>query len=353
MSTYTQKQFIAEAKSGMIHKCYYIYGTDTAEVIKTSNLLLEYILGKDYQTYVQKYNGNSAAFDLSELSDKVQMYPFGCEYNCILVNDWNCEKRKADENKKIQDIIKNDLSKPSVLIFNVTGFDVCDGKTKPSAKNKKLIDLIDKNGAVALCNIKTEAELSRDIVSYVKSKKCTISSGNAARIAHDCLCQSELIYNELDKVCSYVVSGEITGEVIDKLVTKQESMKIYAFAAALISANTERIMHDYRVLCDEMEIEQILFYLSDTFITWYRARAASIVGVNASQVQSDFGYRFAFIVTNAFRDSKRFSLDVLRKCIIILKNTQKKINTSSKINKNIAVEQALVKIISVMKGVRR
>ena len=41
------------------------------------------------------------SIDMNELSDSINMYPFGCQYNCIVINDWNCEKKKADENDKL------------------------------------------------------------------------------------------------------------------------------------------------------------------------------------------------------------------------------------------------------------
>ena len=90
--------------------------------------------------------------------------------------------------------------------------------------------------------------------------------------------------------------------------------------------------------------------LSDTFILWYRAKSAIDSGISPQQVQSDFGYRFSFQVTNAFRDCRKFSSKVLKKCIIILRDTQKRLNSMSKINKNAEVELALVKIIKIMKG---
>lgn len=350
MSTYNQKQLIAEAKSGMVQKIYFIYGNDVSLVIQSTNFLLEKILGKEYDLYLQRIDGSSAAFDFSSFSDQLQMYPFGCSFNCILINDWNSEKRKADENKKMLEILKNDLNDTSVVIFNITGFDICDGKAKPAAKHKKLIDFAEKNGAVAVCNTKSESELAREIVSYVKKKGCSISSANAVRIAQECLCQSDSVRNETDKLCSYTGSGEITSETISMLVTKQESMKIYALSNAILLGNTAQVIHNFNILIDEMEPEQIMYMLSDSFISWYRARTALINRINPSEMQSDFGYRFTFAVNNAFRDCRRFSVTVLRKCIILLFDAQKKINSMSRINKNIIIEQTLIEIMQIMKG---
>jgi DNA polymerase-3 subunit delta len=349
MSTYFQKQFLAEAKSGVVHKIYYLYGNDTEMVLKTTNILLSCILGKEYDQYIQKYDASNISFDMNGFSDQIQMYPFGCQYNCIVINDYNCEKRKADENKKILEILKNDLNETSVVVFYATGFDVCDGKNKPTAKNKKLIDYIEKNGAVVVCNIKTEAELSKDIIAYVKKKKCTISNANAVNIAQYCLCQTSFVYNELDKLCAYVSEGEITSEVINKLVVRQENMKIYALANSIQMLNTAQAVRNYHILAEEMETEQILYSLTDTFMTWYRARTGTLSNVTASQMQSDFDYRFSFIVTNAFRECRKFTVSALRKSIIILRDTQKKINSTSKIDKNIVLEQAIISVMRTMK----
>lgn len=349
MSSVNQKQFLNELNSGMVYKIYYFYGNDTAQVLNSTNALIKKIMGDSGNDFVKKYDGTSSV-DINELSDSINMYPFGCQYNCIVINDWNCEKKKADENDKLLKTLKNDLNDTTVLIFNATGFDVCDGKTKPTAKNKKLIDFADKNGVSVVCNIKDAYEMSADIMEYAKSKNCSISRKNAELVATDCLCQSDSVYNEMDKLCTYTLKGEIKQSTIEKLVTKQENMKIYALTNAINSGNENQIMHNYNVLKDELETEQILFMLSDTFILWYRAKSAIDSGISPQQVQSDFGYRFSFQVTNAFRDCRKFSSKVLKKCIIILRDTQKRLNSMSKINKNAEVELALVKIIKIMKG---
>lgn len=349
MSSIIQKQFLSETKSGMVYKIYYIYGNDTAQVIKTTNFLTESLIGKENDNFIRRYDGTQN-IDLNELSDAINMYPFGCPYNCIIINDWNCEKKKADENKKLLDVLKKSINETSVVIFNATGFDVCEGKSKPSAKNKKLIEFADKNGVSVICNIKTASEISVDIINYAKSKNCLISKKDAVYVAENCLFQTDSVYNEMNKLCSYTMEGEITRNIIDKLVTKQENMKIYALSNALSSGNENQIMHSYYVLKDELETEQILFLLSDTFITWYRAKTAISENITPQQMQSDFNYRFSFAVTNAFRDCRNLSTDTLKKCLIILRDTQKRLNSMNKLNRQTEVEIALIRIIKEMKG---
>jgi hypothetical protein len=108
-------------------------------------------------------------------------------------------------------------------------------------------------------------------------------------------------------------------------------------------------VRNYHILAEEMETEQILYSLTDTFMTWYRARTGTLSNVTASQMQSDFDYRFSFIVTNAFRECRKFTVSALRKSIIILRDTQKKINSTSKIDKNIVLEQAIISVMRTMK----
>ena len=349
MGTIYFSQFIKNIKTEKIKPVYYIYGSDIAMVREASKVLIKKIMGDN--NYIQKYDGNSN-IDFSILSDEIQMFPMSSKYNCILINDWNAEKKKADENKKMNSIIRNDLNDTSVIIFNITGFDVCDGRTKPTAKNQNLISLIEKNGTVIICNIKSEKETAYDIIEYCNQKGCSISQKNAVIVAQYCLCLTDNIKNELDKICSYVVKGEIKSEIIEKLITKQENMKIYALTDSIIKGNTASVLHDYNILSSEMEVEQILYTLSDTFINWYRARTASIYRITDSEIQEDFDYKtwgkgLSFIVTNASRDCRNFSVTYLRKSIKMLCDAQLKINSNANINKNATIEETLIKIMTL------
>ena len=225
-------------KSGDIKNRYYFYGKDIVATQKLTKLLLKKIVKSTTDGY-SKLDGEK--LNLSELSDMAEMYPMFTEYNCILINDLNAENLVADDLKRLLKIIE-DIPPTTVIIFNITGFDLKAGKRTVSAKNKKLIDLITKIGVVCEAVFKTGTELTKAIVDRVAKEGCTISKSNAEEIAELCLCDSMLIKNELDKLCAYANGSEITKEMIGMLVSKQLDSNAFALAKSVVSLRTSESM---------------------------------------------------------------------------------------------------------------
>ena len=138
----------AKLKKGEIDNIYYIFGENVPEVDKLTKLIIKTAIGDSEDIALTTLEGRY--LDFSELSDMVQMMPMMSEYNCILINDYNCERPrepmagyKADDlNKKLLDAIK-EIPPQTVVIFNVTGFEIAvkrDYKTQKNTikdKNKK------------------------------------------------------------------------------------------------------------------------------------------------------------------------------------------------------------------------
>ena len=66
-----------------------------------------------------------------------EMYPMLTEYNCILINDLNADSLVGDDLNRLLKIIE-ELPPTTIIIFNITGFDLKTGKRTVSAKIKSL-----------------------------------------------------------------------------------------------------------------------------------------------------------------------------------------------------------------------
>jgi DNA polymerase-3 subunit delta len=288
----------------------------------------------------------------------IQMMPMMSDYNCILINDYNCEKprenmaglKAEDINKKLIDAIK-DIPPHTVVIFNVTGFEIAvktDYKAKRTFikdKNKKLADFAEKNGILVECPVKTEGEFAKDIAASVSARGSLISLENARELAEMCQYDTLTVRNEIDKLCSYAGKNEITREILHNLVHKQSDATIFKLADAVAAMN-KRLAYEAldELMQDKNNRSAVLASISASFIDMYRSACARKKGKQINDVKEDFSYLFDFKVKNAFRDSSRMSIKRLRKCISILRDTNILLNSSRSDEKTI-LEQCITKML--------
>ena len=359
MSKLDAKAIASALKKGEVSNIYYIFGTEVTEVERVTRQIVKSVVGDAEEFALTKMQGNQLDFDA--LYDLVQMMPMMSEYNCILINDYNCEKpvdnmrgHTADYfNTRLMDIVK-DIPPMTVVIFNVTGFAV---QTKEdwrkndysvSDKNKKLADYAAKKGVLCRCNKRTPQELSKTIANKVSARGGMIPVRVAERLAEMCLCDSLRIESEIEKLCAYACGREITMEMLSELVHEDSDMTGFKLAAAVASMNSRAAFE----AIDEMNIDDknrvlVLSAVQNTFLDLYRAALAINAGVPQEQVVSDFGYYARqFAVKNAFRDCRKMSIRKYRGCIRILRDITLRLNSSSADPKTV-FEQAVTQMLAL------
>lgn len=323
------------------HRIYYLYGKDVAAVSSLCTRLVKK-LGEDLQS-VQRFVGKT--LDLNAFSDAVAQFPMLCEHNVLLLHDPNGEEWSADFMATFLSILE-DTSASTVVICYVTGFDVCGGKKAPTSKNKKLVDYAQKHGAVCCLDPKTAVQLAKPIADSMAKRGCAISRQNAELLATLCLCNSLMIQNEIEKLCAYQQSGEITKETIHLLVAKQLDINAFALARAVVARNGRAAMQALDELTAERaEPVMLLSAISGAFVDLYRVKAAQSHGKHQEHLMQDFNYRGReFAVRNALRDATRISIEQLRECICILCGTDLALK-SSKTDGRTLIEEAITRML--------
>lgn len=346
----------AKLKKGELSNLYYICGQNVTEVEKITKKIIRAAVGDSEDFALTRMKGKE--LDFSELYDTVQMMPMMAEHNCILINDYNCEKPREDMrgrsaedyNKKLIEIIK-DIPPMTIVIFNVTGFEIktkYDRKTRSNVitdKNKKLADLAAKNGEAVICPVKTPNELAKDIAAAVSARGGLISLDNARELAEMCLSDTLAIRNEVDKLCAYAGKSEITRDVIENMVHRQSSVNVFKLADAVASMKRKEAFEALdELMVDKDNRGSVLANITTSFIDMYRAACARASGKSPERMKDDFGYIWGFKVDNAFRDSSRMSINRLRACLVILRDTAQKLNSSSS-DEKIVLEQMVTKML--------
>ena len=338
----------SQLKKGELHNFYYIYGQNIVEVEKLTGKIIRAAVGDNEEFALTKFSGST--FDADSFRDTAEMMPMMTDYNCILVNDYNCESQREDINKKVVSVLK-ELPAQTVAIFNVTGFspktknDWKNNRQTITDKNKKLADLAMKDGILCEAALKTSKELAKDIQTSVSARGGMISFDNACELAEMCVSDTLTIKNEIDKLCAYTQGAEITAETLHLLVHRQNNVTVFNLADAVAAFNKTAAFDALdELMQDKNNRGVILANITNSFIDLYRASCAKRAGKQINDVSADFSYKFEFKVKNAFRDSSRMSMARLRRCIIILRDTAVQLNSSSSDEKTV-LEAAVTKML--------
>lgn len=348
MAEIISSELLKKIKSGDLSNVYYIYGKDVLTVENAAKAILKKRLGKEWKNSYTKIDGKN--MDVGEVSDMMEICPMIAECNALLINDLNAEELSADKLDSLLDAINN-IPDFTLLIIDITGFDIKNGKKVFSGKNKKLVDIISKKGVVCQCTVKTTADMIKSICASASKRGCEISKKNAQTLAEYCLMDSMQITNELEKLCAYKNGGEICLEDIDTLVSGQIETDSFKLARAVIAMNASQAFYLLDDLLNKRnEPVAVISAISMSFLDLYRARAAMTVNKRAEEVIEDFNYKGrAFAVNNAYRDCRKISLENLRKCICILRDTDRRLKRSSA-SQRIILETALTRMLIAARG---
>lgn len=350
------KALKVQLSKGELSNVYYVFGRNIPEVERLTKQIIKAAVGDNEDYALNKLNGKN--LDFSELYDMMQMMPMMSEFNCILINDYNCEKPrevmtglKAENlNTELLNTIK-EIPSQTVIIFNVTGFEVPvksdykTGKNTIKDKNKKLADYAAKVGTLIECPIKSDNELAKDIASSVSARGSLISLDIARELAEMCQYDALTIRNEIEKLCAYAGKNEITADILHNLVHRQSDINFFKLADSVAVFNKRSAFEALDELMQDKDNRgAVLANITASFIDMYRAACARKSGRQVNEVKEDFSYVWEFKVKNAFRDSSRMSIKRLRECIQILRDTNITLNSGVG-DEKIILEQAVTKML--------
>lgn len=349
MGRITETQLKNGLKSGELSRVYFLYGEEDFLVKTYTDRIVDAAVAEEMRdmNFIKYSNPPRAA----ELADYLDGIPVFAEYKCALVMDLDLEQLDAAEQKAYLALIKN-IPETSVLIIEQLHIDAAvynDKKIKE--KPKKLLEAADKNGVICEFKYLSTERVCTQICRKTERAGCTISAENAAYLAEECGNSLTVLGNEIDKLCAYRQSGEITRADIDALVPKRADAGIYTLADALFDGKTQEAFE----ILDELFIQQydahrIFFTLSGYFVDLYRAKLGKLAGKSYFDAAQAFGYYGgrSYAMKFAYPKAAKLPVRYLGDCLTILYRTNKLLN-SSKMNQRTLVESAVADISMLKK----
>lgn len=329
-----------QIKSGELSNVYMIYGEETYLKEYYVNKLRESVVDPAFADFnFHQYDGKSAS--INDILQDADMIPMMAERSFVLVHDYPLDKSSSDVDE-IKEFFK-DIPDTCVLVF---WFDSIDVDLKKSSRWKTIEKEFAKAGSSVNLEKRTEGDLVKLIVSSAKKRGCTIDTSVARYLISVVGSDIKTIFNELEKICSFVGEGEITRENVDTMAVKCLQARVYDLSKFILRGDSDNAYSIINTLFAQKEEPiSILSVISSCYIDMYRAKCLKSANRSESELTSLPAYKGReWLVRNAVRDSQSLSMSALREAIDILSNTDELLKSTS-IDKNLLLEETVAKLL--------
>lgn len=352
MGALTETQLKNELKSGKLSRIYFLYGEEDFLVKTYAERIVDAAVPKDMRD--MNFTRFTETPKATVLADYLDEMPVFAEYKCALVMDLEFDKLDAAEQKKYAELFKN-IPETAVLIIEQRHIDPAlysgkKGKDKHSDKEtnaaKKLFEAAGKYARLCEFKYLPMNKACAQIRKRAERAGCAISEENAAFLAEECGMSLTFLGNEIDKLCSFKQSGEITKSDIDALVPKRADAGIFTLSDALFEGDTKRAFEILdELFAQQFKEHEVFGVLSGYFVNLYRAKLGLLAGKSWSEAAEAFGYYGgkSYTLKFAYPKAAKLSVRYLGDCVAVLYKTNKLLN-SSKMNGRIILESAVAEL---------
>ncbi|MFV0496755.1 MAG: DNA polymerase III subunit delta [Candidatus Fimivivens sp.] len=301
-----EKQLKVQLSTENFEPLYLLFGNDSLLLrIQRQKLLnifehagnqLEYMDGK--------------ALNLSSLFDAAELLSMFGGRRIIAIDNFEPEQM-SDADCKALCAFFSEIPEGTILIITAAtdSFDEKKGKCA-----KKLLAAAEKSGLAARLNHPEKNDLRNFVIARCKSKNHTLSNTAASFLLVHCGDDMGILLNECDKLCAYAAEtkGAIDNDMIRQICPGALSADPFALARLMLRGDLQAVLSQIDALMRlRQPIIMVLANLSGAFCDLARASAARASGRTASDLATDFSYRYAWRAQNAYRDCARLDADAI------------------------------------------
>lgn len=309
---------------------YYFFGHDIGALEVYVKKLINKLVPKSEQM-MNLHTFDGKKLDVTQFVNACEGLPLFSQRVCVVVNDLNMDSIPKSDGDDIRKEL-SDLPETTVVIIYSTGVDLYKNKRYLTDKNKRFCDFCAKNGTSCEFAYKRAWDLAKIIVDKVSKQGSSINKSNGEYLANLCLCDTSFINRELEKLCAYAPSREITRDDIDALCVRRVESDGFSLALNILKGNAAMVFTRLSELADQnYEAFEILGVISFSMSDIYRAKLGRASGRMYGDVAKDFKYakNREFAIKNAFSECSNISLNRIRKTIEILSETDLRLKTKS------------------------
>lgn len=347
MALFNEEALKKQIKSGEFSRVYLLYGNEGYLKQFYANQICSKTVSKDFADFnLKKLDGKETS--LNEIYDCTTSFPMMDNYTCTLVKDFPLNTFVGDRGKldKEFEAVVTDVPETSVLIFWMDTVEV----DEKNSKWNKIVKVIDGVGVCAKLDKRTRSALEKLLVSSAAKKDCNISRETAAYMISLVGEDMSTLQNELNKVCAYVGSGEITKKHIDDTVIVSVEAKIFSLSRMITKGEADAA---FETLGNLFKLREepvvILGVLSKAFVDMYRVKAAKEKGSSYTALSDAFPAAYkgkSFILDNAARDGSGYSVTQLKTALMLLSDTDRRLKSTGEDGKTL-LEELILRLLRV------
>lgn len=347
---YTHEELKRKIKSGLIAPIYFIYGNEPYLINHYINMIVDRAVTALPEINIKSIDSD---FDIDEIISNAYLVPMMSNYKCIILNDLNLSELSDSDMKKLIEMAKNP-SDVSVVIFKFTSIEISFGKNylaKKISKNyKKLAEATEEGeGIVSEVNHMTTGEIAKTLTSGALKRGCTLDSATARYMIEVCSDDLTTLLCEMEKLCSYLSSGTITKEHVDKICTRSVNARIFDLSKMILTKNVKaamKILND--LLYQKVKESDIVYEIAKNYIDIYRMSSSKRANVSMNEVSKYFEYgNRDFVLKTASSFAAQLSSNQLERSLSVLCETATMLMGTSRMKKSEILETLIIKLILI------
>lgn len=339
----TEADFAAKLKNYDPHRVYFLYGAQNY----LKKLYLKKIISKAVDSTFADFNLNrfDTGAKLTDISDAVEALPMMAARKCVVVNDLDCAKLTAAETAMLKELLANPPD-TTVLVFITADVQV---DVKKNTKWKNFVKLVDAVGDVVELTTRPASDTNRFLKGIAEKSGCSISTDNCQYLLQRCGDDMQVLSSEMDKLCAYKSSGEITKKDITLCAIPLLDASAFDLAKLIFARDYQRAMQN---LADLLSLREepvmILGALSAGFIDLYRAKVVRESAKTAADLSALFvQYKGKdWRVRGAMRDCDKYSKAQLCQILALLASADYRLK-SSRADNVVILQETVTRIFAV------
>ena len=336
----TLSELKLDIKNNSFKRVYFLYGEEDFLLSYYSNLLCDAIHNDQLKEFnFQKFDEDASVQDVAYA---VQAVPLMNKLKCVLINDFDINSIKSLELEKFCELIKNIPNSTVLVIKNKL-------KLKLNKDTKKLISLIEKQGASLELKKLTKDQTAKQLVKWAKSQGCEFNLADANYLIDYTDDSLTNLKNEMEKLCAYCKDKKIIKrDDIENLSVKDINASVFSISDYICTGNVDKAMFELdKLLFQKEEPIMILAVLASAFIDIYRVKMIDCYKKTDACLIENFDYKNkAFKLRIARKNTRYFSLINLQKIINLFTKADITLK-SQKCNSRIILEKLFTEIISL------
>lgn len=347
MALFNEDNLKKQIKSGEFSNVYLLYGNEGYLKQFYANQICSKSVGKDFADFnLKKLDGKDT--NLNELYDCTTSFPMMDSYTCTLVKDFPLNTYVGDRSKLDEELhtVIADIPETSILVFWMDTLEV-DEKNK---KWTKIINVIDEIGVCAKIDKRSRSALEKLLVTSAAKKDCTLSRDTAGYIINLVGEDMSTLQNELNKVCAFAGSGEITRQHIDETVIVSVEAKIFNLSRMITKGDADGAFENLSNLFKlREEPVMILGVLSKAYVDMYRVKAAKEKGISYTVLADAFPSSYkgrSFVLDNAARDGAGYTITQLKSALTLLSDTDRRLKSTGEDGKTV-LEELILRLLRI------